>query len=351
MNFDFNRILFVNSYICNMHCPYCMHAWHKEHLKRFPNAQFGLENSKKLFDFLLENTKSKTVQITFSGGEPLVFYEQYVKPFTLYMRQREKETGIKVVIDMFTNGTLLTADMFQFFKNQKLQIGFSYDGHCGQEYRDLKTREKVENNIQLGLSIMPELISCASTFYKDSFAEMLDAYKSVSNMGVRQWGFAIDTLTTTTTYSLEDCQLVGDQIKAIYEESKTNPCNVMTFEKIQKFHRYIETNKAIIARPDGEICIGTTVPILIPEEYFKYFSIGFWEIDPKKLQAYQDIMGEFHIHIMGKNYPYFCQNCLVKQDCQNVTITKAEQEIRQEANPMHCLEYWMVSSILRGAWD
>ena len=78
-----------------------------------------------------------------------MFYEQYVKPFTLYMRECEKKTGIKVVIDMFTNGTLLTEDMFRFFKSQKFQIGFSYDGHCGQEYRDAKTREKVEYCFQL----------------------------------------------------------------------------------------------------------------------------------------------------------------------------------------------------------
>ena len=30
MNFDFNRILFVNSYACNMNCPYCMHYEHKK---------------------------------------------------------------------------------------------------------------------------------------------------------------------------------------------------------------------------------------------------------------------------------------------------------------------------------
>lgn len=28
--FDFNRILFVNSYACNMNCPYCMHYEHKK---------------------------------------------------------------------------------------------------------------------------------------------------------------------------------------------------------------------------------------------------------------------------------------------------------------------------------
>lgn len=350
MQFDFNRILFVHNYACNMNCPYCMHNWHKEQLKQFPKANFDLEHSKQLLDFLLENTLSQTIQITFSGGEPLIFYKTYIQPMVLYMRKREQETNIKIIIDMFTNGTLLTKEMFNFFKQHLVQIGFSYDGHHGQEYRDKKTREKVEENIKLGLKIMPELISCASTFYKDSFSDMLDAYKSISALGVRQWGFAIDTLINFQ-YTLEECQLIGDQIYQIYEESKTNSCEVMTFKKITNFHKYIETNKALIARPNGDICIGTTVPIMIHEKYFPYFTIGQWQIDEQKLKNYQNILGDFHIHVMGKNFPNFCKTCLVSQDCQKVNTTKAEREIRDEANIMHCLLYLFTSHILNETWN
>lgn len=318
MNFDFNRILFVNSYACNMDCPYCMHYEHKKNKKIKPGMQFGLENSIKFFDYFIENSPYKKVQITFSGGEPLIFFKQYIVPMTLYMRKREKEIGNKkIVIDIFTNGTLLNEEMMEFFVENEVKIGVSYDGYCGQEFRDAKTQEIVENNIRLAVKKMPKLLSIASTYSKKTIPFMYDSYKTVLDLGVKKWSFAIDTLVTNKNdfYSLDDYITLNEQINKIWEEKNNYDISINTFEKIKNFVEYAEDNKALIARPDGEICIGTTVPILIPEDLFPLFSVGYWEIDQQKLKKYFDIMGEFHIHVLGKNYPQFCESCLVKECC------------------------------------
>lgn len=349
--YKFNRILFVNSYACNMNCPYCMHFEHKKNKKIKPNMQFGLENSKALFDDLIENSPYNRLQITFSGGEPLVFYDSYIKPMILYMREKQKEFPEKeVVLDMFTNATLLSREKYEFFKSQNFRIGISYDGHCGQQYRDAKTLNKVEEMIKLGVEIMPELLSIASTFYKDTFPFIYDSYQTMVNMGVKRWSFAIDTLTTTTKYELPDIQVFADQIYKIWNELPKHNVKVNTFDKIQNFADYAEYNRALIARPDGEICIGTTTPILIPEDLYPYFSVGYWHVDKEKLQQYEQIMGDFHVHIPGKNFPEYCKDCLVKSTCQDVQITPAERRIRSEANPMHCLEYFIVTHIMKGDW-
>ena len=67
-----------------------------------------------------------------------------------------------------------------------------------------------------------------------------------------------------------------------------------------------------------------------------------------KLKKYFDVMGEFHVHVIGKNYPCFCDTCYVKETCQEKTTTIAEKRIRNEADPMHCLEYLIVSNIMEG---
>lgn len=59
--FDFNRILFVNSYACNMNCPYCMHYEHKKNKKIKPGMQFGLENSINFLNSFLEKTPYKKI--------------------------------------------------------------------------------------------------------------------------------------------------------------------------------------------------------------------------------------------------------------------------------------------------
>jgi sulfatase maturation enzyme AslB (radical SAM superfamily) len=350
MELDFNRILFVNSYVCNMNCPYCMHYEHKKNKKIKPGMAFGLEASKKLFDTFIENSPYKKIQITFSGGEPLVFYKQYIVPMVLYMREKEKQFDKKVIVDMFTNGTLLTKDKFDFFKDNEVYIGISYDGHCGQRFRDEKTQKKVEDAILLGVKEIPKLLSVASTFSRDTLPYLYDSYQTMIDMGVKRWSFAVDTLTTNrdNKYTLEDVRTFEEQVQKVWNDLEKYDVKVSTFDKIKDFAAYSEDNKAVIARPDGEICIGTSVPILIPEKLFSYFSIGYWEIDQEKLNDYYRALGDFHIHVMGKNHPSFCENCYVKTSCQDVKITPAESIVRNEADPMHCLEYLIVSNIMKG---
>lgn len=348
--FDFNRILFVNSYACNMNCPYCMHYEHKKNKKIKPGMQFGLENSINFLNSFLEKTPYKKIQITFSGGEPLIFYKDYLIPMIKYIRKMEKETGIEIDIDIFTNGTLINEEIIEFFKEFSIRIGISYDGYCGQKYRDLKTQEIVENNIRLCVEKIPNLLCIASTYSKETFPYIYDSYLTMLDMGVKEWSFAVDTLVTNknNSYNLKDYQIFTEQINKIWKEKDKYNIKVNTFNRIKNFQQYIDSNKALIARPDGEICIGTTVPILIPEDLYPLFSVGYWTIDEQKLKKYYDIMGDFHIHVMGKNFPHFCEECLVKECCQDVKSTLAEKRIRQEADAMHCLEYLIISHIMKG---
>lgn len=348
--FDFNRILFINSYACNFNCPYCMVLDAKKNEGITPNMQFGLENGKNLIDFLFENSPYDRLQITFSGGEPLVFFKQFIKPMVLYIREEQKKYDREVVLDMFTNASLLTEDILHFFKEQNFRVGISYDGHCGQQYRDAKTQDIVEEKIKLALQVIPDLVSIASTFYKDTLPYIHDAFVTVANMGVKRWSFAIDTLSTGE-YDPEHCDLFGQEIKKIWDDLPNYDMLCNTFDKIKNFEDYANYNKAIMARPNGEICIGTTVPILIPEKLFKFFTIGNYTVDMKKLVDYKKVMGDFHVHVLGKNDPSFCETCYVKDTCQNVKTTQAERDIRAYADPMHCLMYLIVSHIMEGTWD
>ena len=349
MSLDFNRILFVNSYVCNMNCPYCMHAQHKKNKHITSNMSFGIERSKNLFDLLIKESPYEKIQITFSGGEPLVFFNDYLIPMIKYIRQ--SKTNKRIVIDLFTNGTLLNKENILFFKKYNVRIGVSYDGHCGQKYRDEHTQQRVENNLKLGATLAPEIFSIASTFDRNTFQYMYDSFLTCEQLGIKYWSFAVDTLEACreTPYSQKDIYQFYIEVQKIWNDLLNHNISVNTFEKIKHFKEYCNDNKAIIARPDGEICIGTTVPILIPEQDYPFLSIGYNTIDFNKLQEYYNHLGEFHIHALGKNNPIYCQHCYVKDMCQNsLNQTIAEQEIRKNSDPMHCLEYLLISEIMQG---
>lgn len=283
--YDFNRILFVNSYDCNMNCPYCMHKNRRYDPNMPPGVQLGVEKSKDLFDTFIESSPYEKLHITFSGGEPLIYFETYMKPFILYIREKEKSFKKEIIIDIFTNGTLLTKEMFNFFKKYKVRVGVSYDGHLGQQYRDSKTIKKVEEKIKEGVKIIPNLISVASTFYKDSLPYIYDAFLTMANLGVTNWSFALDTLSVDhSRYEIDDYKIFGEQIQKIWKSLPMYSIKVSTFKKVNNLKDYILGNKAIIARPDGEINIGTAFPVLIPDEYSHLFYLGKWQIEKDRLQ-------------------------------------------------------------------
>lgn len=61
-------------------------------------------------------------------------------------------------------------------------------------------------------------------------------------------------------------------------------------------------------------------------------------------------MGKFSEHTMGKNHISFCQKCKIKEECQNVKRTYAEKSILGQSDPVYCLFYLIISSIMEDNW-
>lgn len=93
---------------CNLSCPHCHCA----------DMHFTLNED--IFDYIKENDVKR---ITFSGGEPLLYYDtiKYI------MARCGKDYTYRFV----TNGTLLTNAMVEFFNRYKTYVYVSYDGELG----------------------------------------------------------------------------------------------------------------------------------------------------------------------------------------------------------------------------
>lgn len=115
---------------CNLKCSHC-HC-----------AEMHFELNEDIFDYIDKNNFRR---ITFSGGEPLLYFD--------LMKRIIERCGKALEYKFVTNGTLITDEMVDFFNQYRVYACVSYDGENGE--RDecdprYKIISKLKNN---GLSV------------------------------------------------------------------------------------------------------------------------------------------------------------------------------------------------------
>lgn len=138
---------------CNLRCKYCYYL-EKAHLYR--NAPARVMSDELLERFVQEYIQAQTmsqVLFTWHGGEPLMrplsFYRKAVALQEKYAYGRQIDNTIQ------TNGTLLTDEWCEFFKEHNWLVGISIDGpqEFHDEYRrtasDKPSWQKVMRGIRL----------------------------------------------------------------------------------------------------------------------------------------------------------------------------------------------------------
>lgn len=138
---------------CNLRCKYCYYL-EKSHLYR--NAPARVMSDELLERFVQEYIQAQTISqvlFTWHGGEPLMrplsFYKKAVALQERYAFGRQIDNTIQ------TNGTLLTDEWCEFFKEHNWLVGISIDGpqEFHDEYRrtasDKPSWQKVMRGIRL----------------------------------------------------------------------------------------------------------------------------------------------------------------------------------------------------------
>lgn len=144
---------------CNLSCKYC-HFHEKSNYIEPTNMDVFviLDNVRKH----IEKYNLKSFKIGFVGnGEPLLEYD-LLKKYILYISDLIEEGIVKPYT--ITNGLLIDKDNLLFFKEHKVNVGFSIDGYKGlhNKYR-CNSFDKVINAIELFYSIHNEYPSMNCT--------------------------------------------------------------------------------------------------------------------------------------------------------------------------------------------
>lgn len=223
---------------CNLRCKYCYYL-EKSHLYR--NAPARVMSDELLERFVQEYIQAQTmsqVLFTWHGGEPLM------RPLSFYRKavalQEKYAFGRQIDNTIQTNGTLLTDEWCEFFKEHNWLVGISIDGpqEFHDEYRrtasDKPSWQKVMRGIRLLRKHGVEWNAMAVVndfnagyplefyhFFKEMGAKYIQFAPVVERMAAHSDGRHLATLVDqecpVADFSLSPAQW-GDFLCAIFDE-------------------------------------------------------------------------------------------------------------------------------------
>lgn len=103
---------------CNLRCWYC----YEEHMAGSMMDTNVLNSVKLLFQCHITNDKTKNFHISYFGGEPLLGFNQCVRPLTDYAQILCKEHNVEMTLSFTTNAVLLTKEKVDYLIGTGLPI-------------------------------------------------------------------------------------------------------------------------------------------------------------------------------------------------------------------------------------
>lgn len=128
VNDDTELRIFVNPTLnCNFRCWYCYEQHDGMKIMSFA----VLESIYKLINKKVDSMGDiKALSLSFFGGEPLLGYEQVVKPLIQFCQTMCNKKGIDLSVHFTTNGYLLDAEKIIFLTEYNASFQITLDGDC-----------------------------------------------------------------------------------------------------------------------------------------------------------------------------------------------------------------------------
>lgn len=125
LNNRLNTITLQVTQQCNLRCEYCIYSGSYTN-RQHSDKLMSFDTAKKGIDFLIKHSRdSKSLNIGFYGGEPLLVFD-IVRKCIEYAE--EEIEGKKLSYSVTTNGTIINEDMIQFLESHDVNLMISLDG-------------------------------------------------------------------------------------------------------------------------------------------------------------------------------------------------------------------------------
>lgn len=122
---------------CNLRCKYCYISEHCSVIMSLKTFKLGV---KRITDYFLENKKTKSIEILFHGGEPLLWPMKKYVSAEKYLQSLEKKYSIRYYRHIQTNLSKITRKQIIWFRTNNYRFSISVDGN------NLQSKNRVFKN-------------------------------------------------------------------------------------------------------------------------------------------------------------------------------------------------------------
>lgn len=199
---------------CQLNCKYCYES--------HGYKSISLELAKKIIDMVHENASkiNRMPDIGFFGGEPLLVYEELMKPCIDYIRDTLKS---RCNISFTTNGLLLDEEKLKYLKANNVKFMLSIDG-C-KEAHDINrvhsdgsgSFEELEKNIPLILKYFPSTMA-RMTLTPENLPYLYESVKYIKDKGFIDMHIIPNLhVSTGRDWTDKDFELAREQLLRVKE--------------------------------------------------------------------------------------------------------------------------------------
>ena len=199
---------------CNYQCIYCTFWRNKSTIKKKYMSTEVAE--KALKDFLNVTCKQKEVVVYFGTAEPLMNWEVIA-----HISRLAKKLRSDVSLNLITNGSLMTEERLRFCKENKINVGISFDGLPNRQNKqripssgDVNSSEAVLKLLELGNKINFTFSCLSATYSQTGFKPDIEYLVSIcQKYGVQEFDldFDVNHLGKVNTKIIKDELLFGYQ--------------------------------------------------------------------------------------------------------------------------------------------
>lgn len=233
--------------ICNLDCSYCFFL-DKEEL--YPGSKFRMTDEvlETYIQQLIQAHRTPEVTVAWQGGEPTLMGLDFFRKAIAY-QEKYRKPGMTFENTLQTNGTLLTDEWCEFFKDNNYLIGLSLDGP-----RELHDANRVDkgggptfDKVMKGLRLLQKHgveYNILTTVNRVNSQHPLEVYR-----------FLRDEAKTSWMQFIPVVERINDDGKTLYQQGTTVSENSVLADQFGKF--LIEIFDEWIRWDVGEVFVQT----------------------------------------------------------------------------------------------